>query len=239
MTESYKKIKRKKIYEEVQDTLIDMIKNGELKPGEKLPSVEQLADNFQVGRSAIREALTSLRAMNVIEIKHGEGTYVKDYESSALFSSLSNAILLQPNDVMNLLEVRKIVEFGAVEVAAKNFTEEDKEEIQQAIAMMEEELDQPGELGDEADWKFHMSIAKATHNPILIDLVNNISNLMIHSIKETRRLFIVKEPGYKQASYEEHSRICEAIINRDPVEAKKQMEIHLNHVERLLKSVFH
>ncbi|MDP4087292.1 MAG: GntR family transcriptional regulator, partial [Bacillota bacterium] len=66
---NYKKIKPKKLYEEVAEVIYEMIRTGELKPGQKLDSVQQLAENFQVGRSAIREALTSLRAMGLVEMR--------------------------------------------------------------------------------------------------------------------------------------------------------------------------
>ncbi|MDR6997848.1 DNA-binding FadR family transcriptional regulator [Neobacillus niacini] len=78
---NYKKIKPKKIYEEVAEAIQDMIRTGKIKPGDKLDSVQQLAENFQVGRSAIREALTSLRAMGLVEMKQGEGTYVRLFEN--------------------------------------------------------------------------------------------------------------------------------------------------------------
>lgn len=69
----YKRIQTKKIYEEVADSIINMIKNGELKPGEKIESVEKLAKNFGVGRSAIREALNGLRTMGLVEMRQGKG----------------------------------------------------------------------------------------------------------------------------------------------------------------------
>ena len=80
----YKKIKPKKIYEEVAEAIYEMIRSGQVKPGEKLDSVQQLAENFQVGRSAIREALTSLRAMGLVEMKQGEGTYVNEFETNQI-----------------------------------------------------------------------------------------------------------------------------------------------------------
>src|SRR4051794_30812075 len=109
----YKQIKPKKIYEEVAETLHEAIRNGTLKSGDKLDSVQQLAENFQVGRSAIREALSALRAMGLIEMKQGEGTYVLQFEAQNLTFPLSTAMLMNQEDVRNLLEVRKIIEAGA------------------------------------------------------------------------------------------------------------------------------
>ena len=99
----YKQIKPKKIYEEVAETLHEAIRNGALKPGDKLDSVQQLAENFQVGRSAIREALSALKAMGLIEMKQGEGTYVKQFEAKNIKFPLSTAMLMNKEDVKNLL----------------------------------------------------------------------------------------------------------------------------------------
>ena len=73
----YKSIRPKKIYEEISDLILSMIREGTLKPGDKLLSVHQLAEQFGVGRSAVREALSAVRAMGLIEMRQGEGTYVK------------------------------------------------------------------------------------------------------------------------------------------------------------------
>lgn len=100
-----------------------MIKNGTLKPGDKLLPVHQLAEQFQVGRSAVREALSALRAMGLIEMKQGEGTYVKNFDSSSLTKSLNNRLLMKKEDILNLLEVRKVLEVGAVRAAAAKRTE--------------------------------------------------------------------------------------------------------------------
>ena len=86
--------------------------------------MHQLAEQFQVGRSAVREALSALRAMGLIEMKQGEGTYVKNFDSSSLTKSLNNRLLMKKEDILNLLEVRKVLEVGAVRVAAAKRTED-------------------------------------------------------------------------------------------------------------------
>lgn len=91
----YKQIKTQKIYEEVADALLDMIKNGELKPGDKLDSVQALAESFQVSRSAVREALSALKAMGLVEMKQGEGTYLKEFELNQISQPLSAALLMK------------------------------------------------------------------------------------------------------------------------------------------------
>lgn len=110
----YKQIKTKKIYEEIADALIESIRTGELLPGEKLDSVQALSESFQVSRSAVREALSALKAIGLIEMKQGEGTYVKQFDPEQLTFSLSPAFLMKQHDVTQLLELRTIIETGAV-----------------------------------------------------------------------------------------------------------------------------
>ena len=99
----YKQIKTKKIYEEVADALLEKIKAGELKPGEKLDSVQALSESFQVSRSAVREALSALKAMGLVDMKQGEGTYIREFELQTIcsrkvlyFQNFQNIMLINP-----------------------------------------------------------------------------------------------------------------------------------------------
>ena len=118
-----------------------MIKNGTLKPGDKLLPVHQLAEQFQVGRSAVREALSALRAMGLIEMKQGEGTYVKNFDSSSLTKSLNNRLLMKKEDILNLLEVRKVLEVGAVRVAAAKRTEDNLQNMKHWLDEMAKSIE--------------------------------------------------------------------------------------------------
>nr|WP_307190169.1 GntR family transcriptional regulator [Geomicrobium sp. JCM 19039] len=111
----YERVRSKKIYEEVADSLKGAIEKGDLKPGDRLESVEKLAERFAVGRSAIREALSALRATGLVDIRHGEGTFVRSYESIDLKIPYSSLLLVNPKEIKELLEVRKILEVGSVQ----------------------------------------------------------------------------------------------------------------------------
>lgn len=231
----YKKIKQKKIYEEVAEALLEMIKSGQLKPGDRLDSVEQLATSFQVGRSAIREALSALRAMGLIEIKHGEGTFVKSFDANQIFFPLSIAVLMNKEDVVHLLEVRKILESGNIVLAARNRDERDLRELENILQEMKAEQGN-GEIGEKADYRFHKAIATATHNPLLSALLEQVSGLMMETQRETRRIGLFSQQKTSERLYEEHARIYAAIESRDEEEAQRAMLDHLMDVEKLLKS---
>lgn len=229
----YKQIKPKKIYEEVAEAILHMIQTGQLKPGDKLDSVQQLAENFQVGRAAIREALTALRAMGLIEMKQGEGTYVREFDPAMLSFPISTAILMSKEDVAHLLEVRKLLEVGAAGLAARKRTEEDLRAMQSALTQMREVIGDE-ELGEKADFLFHMAIAEATKNPLLVSLMNNVSGMMMETMRETRRIWLFAKQATTEQLLEDHIAIFEAIREQNIELAQERMKDHLGHVEKVL-----
>ncbi|KFZ42291.1 GntR family transcriptional regulator [Anoxybacillus sp. KU2-6(11)] len=233
MDNVYKQIKPKKIYEEVAEAILHMIQTGQLKPGDKLDSVQQLAENFQVGRAAIREALTALRAMGLIEMKQGEGTYVREFDPAMLSFPISAAVLMNKEDVAHLLEVRKLLEVGAAGVAAKRRTDEDLRAMQSALTQMREAIGDE-ELGEKADFLFHMAIAAATKNPLLVSLMNNVSGMMMETMRETRRIWLFAKQATTEQLLEDHIAIFEAIREQDAELAQERMKDHLGHVEKVL-----
>ncbi|WP_174614850.1 FadR/GntR family transcriptional regulator [Virgibacillus ihumii] len=227
-----KPIKTRKIYEEVSDSFIDMLKKGELQPGNKLDSVEQLAKSFDVSRSAIREALSGLRAMGIVEMRQGEGTYIKEFDASKFSLPVATALIMKRDDIRELSEVRKILEVGAVELAAQNRLQHELEPIEKALLDMKGAKGR-GDIGEKADLDFHLAIAKASHNKMLINLMSSVSDIMVESMRETRRLLLYSEEKSQQL-YKEHERIFAAIKSRNPDGAKDAMLNHLVEVEQVI-----
>ncbi|WP_416825524.1 FadR/GntR family transcriptional regulator [Ectobacillus polymachus] len=232
----YKSIRPKKIYEEVSDAILTMIKDGTLKPGDQLLPVHQLAEEFQVGRSAVREALSALRAMGLIEMRQGEGTYVKSFDASSLTTMLNNTILMDKQDILNLFEVRNILELGAVRAAALRRTDKDIKEMKHRINEMKNSLGNEV-VGQKADYYFHMAIAAASHNNILVELMNHVASTVSESIGETRHLILYGEHTTAEILAEEHQAIFEAIVDGDGEKAQQRMYKHLIGVEKMLSSI--
>lgn len=228
----YKRIKTEKIYEQVADSLITMIKEGRLQPGDKLDSVEQLAKNFGVGRSAIREALSGLRSMGLVEMRQGEGTYVKTFDARLFTLPVSSAFLMKRDDVKELYQVRKILEVGTAVYAAESYADKDLQKMEEALQLM---ADAKGNdiLAEQADIDFHLAIAQATQMNLLIHLMGSVSELISETIRETRRVLLYTEDR-SMILYKEHERIYQAIKNRQADQARERMYEHLENVERLL-----
>ncbi|WP_432356993.1 FadR/GntR family transcriptional regulator [Sporosarcina sp. UB5] len=224
----YKRIKKKKIYEEVADSLIEMIKNKQLNPGDKLDSVEKLANHFGVGRSAIREALSGLRSMGLLEMKQGEGTFVNAFDPTRFTLPVTTAFLMKKDDVKELYELRIILEVGTASLAAKVYKEEDLIPIEKALIVMKN-AEGNEELAASADTDFHMAIASATHNQLLINLMSSVSDLLTEAIRETRKVLLFSR-GQSENLYLEHEQIFNALKNRDSKLAGQYMQQHLEEV---------
>ncbi|MEK3887694.1 FadR/GntR family transcriptional regulator [Bacillus sp. FSL K6-3431] len=228
-----RRIQTKKIYEEVTDALINMIKTAELKPGDKLDSVEQLSEIFHVSRSAVREALSGLRAMGLVVMRQGEGTFVTNFKASNFSLPVTAGLLMKKEDIKELYEVRKILEVGTASSAAIHHKIEDLIPLRDAIEEMKS-LKKIDGVGEDADLRFHMAIARATHNQILIHLMRSVSEIMVNVLRETREVLIYSEKKAAQL-IKEHQLIYDAIKGRQSEKAQKYMLEHLVNVEKSLE----
>ncbi len=231
----YKKIKSKKLYEQVAEAIEQRMVDKKLLPGDRLDSVEQLAKSFDVGRSAIREALTSLQAKGLIEIRHGEGTFVRHLSTEDITIQMPPSSLFNQKDMVEIFEVRALLELGAIEKAAKHRSQNQLLALQEAIHIME------GALTDhlassEADFLFHMTIAAAADNQLLVKMLEHISKPLADQIHQTRVLLKTTKPQALERLHDEHIAIYEAIERQDAPAAKEAMSRHLATVKELVFS---
>ncbi|MCD8842458.1 FadR family transcriptional regulator [Staphylococcus arlettae] len=228
------KISNVKIYEQVADLLLEQIKTGEYEVGDKLPSIQKLAQNYGVSVASIREALNALRTIGVIEIKQGYGTFIKQkepifFEIGEKFNSLTQ--------VEELLELREIIERTTVGKAAIQRSATDLENMKKVLTDMGKAVSD-GTSGEAADLQFHLSIAQAANNSLLVELMNNISGLMQDSMKETRKIFIYSKQKTMEKLYEEHEAIYLAIEQQQEEQAIAAMEAHLSEIKATILQNF-
>lgn len=229
-----KPIKTKKIYEEIIEQIRVLVVKGDLKAGDRLPSERDLAVRLNVSRASVREALSALEMMGLVEIRSGEGTFIQKVNLDSVMTPLTWVLSMEKDTVLELLEVRKMLEGQTVALAAKRAVSEDLRELEDALKAMLEDL-QTGQIGEQADLRFHYAVAKASKNKILLRLMNAISDTMHQTLKASRvRLY--EEQVTPERLYKEHVHILEAIIERKDDEARQFMLEHLAGVEeRLLK----
>jgi GntR family transcriptional regulator, transcriptional repressor for pyruvate dehydrogenase complex len=225
-----KPIKTRKIYEEIVEQIRELVARGELKPGDRLPSERDLVERLQVSRASIREALSALEMMGLLEVRSGEGTYVRKLGSESVVAPLAWMITMEKGTVLELLEVRKILEVQAVGLAALHADELDLKELSEALDDMRNDLSNTSSGGEQADLRFHFAITRATKNKILVRLMDTISDLMQHVLK-TSRCKLYQGKYTPSLLFQEHIVIYEAIKQKDSKRASDLMLRHLTGVE--------
>ncbi len=225
----FKPIKTKKIYEEIVEQIRQLIRDGDLNPGDRLLSERELSERLRVSRASVREALSALEIMGLIEVRPGEGTFIRQTSVDSIIGPMALILSMEKDTIMELLQVRKVLEVEAVGLAAARASEEEKLLIKQAIEQMESDLKQ-GRLGEEADHKFHFAIAGATGNSILMRLMNTISDTMQHTLLASRKR-LYESKGTPERLYTEHRQIYQAVAAGDVELARQLMYSHLEKVE--------
>ncbi|MGG4489174.1 FadR/GntR family transcriptional regulator [Metabacillus idriensis] len=218
------KISTRKVSDTISEQIEKMILDGSIAAGEKLPSVRELCERFGVGRSAVRDAITALKGKGLVVVKQGEGTYVSKFDSRKIFSHA--VMLTNANDVTELFQVRKIVETGMAEMAACNRSEKD---LKQMNMILSTQTDAPWE----DDYQFHLSIAKATGNALLIQFVQVISTTIKHAMIDFHQ-FIKCDNEAIETIAVHHERIFESISSGKPNQSSEYMLQHLTFVESIL-----
>lgn len=228
------RIRHPKIYEEIANQLKDKIVGGELQPGDKLPSTRELSELYGVGMSTVREALSALKAMGLVESRQGEGSYVKHAAVPGSALPPLDTLLLNKQTILELLEVRKSLETAVAGIAADKRTDSDLQELRSIVATMESCVgdEQAGEL---ADIQFHQTLARATHNTIMANLLDTISGQMETAIRETRRLQLYANMSASERLLKDHQTIFAAVEAGDREAASTAMHAHLRYVEAVLQ----
>jgi len=225
-------VKRKTICDEIVDQIKQMIRNGELKPGEKLPGERDLAKLLNVGRSSVREAILVLSSIGLVR-KSLEGAFINDkFELSYL--DLTYSLLLNESDYAELYEARKLIETITVELAAQKADVEDISSLEEVLGeMSDDSLSVDDFAGLDAD--FHANIALASRNKVLFEFISRISDLLRSQVAEKITRFKKDNKGINifQKTFNEHRAVLDAIKNKDTVKAKKLMCEHLNSAESI------
>jgi len=220
-------------YEEIKDQLMRMILDGKLKVGDKLPSTKEMSESFGVGRSTTREALSALKAMGLIEIRQGGGCRVIHNVPTEIAMPELDSIRMNRNVLLELLEARQSLEVSNAAIAAAKRTETDLAEFRTLIEAMEKSIGHDLE-GERTDLLFHLTLAKATHNSIMVRLFESIANQLETAIREVRRVEIYANRQVAERLYREHSAIFDAVFRQNPDLAAQTMKQHLQHVENIL-----
>jgi GntR family transcriptional repressor for pyruvate dehydrogenase complex len=227
-------IRREPMAAEIARRLVDYLLSGGIEPGARIPSERQLAESFGVGRSAVREAIAALTLIGLIEVRHGDGTYLKRPDSPLLPQVVEWGLLLGEKRTSDLVEARILIEVDIAALAAQRRTEQDVADLAEILGRMERESRDDAPVGAfvDADVAFHLRLAETARNSALRDVLSSIQALLRAWIGR-----VIAE-GYRDLSYNEHVPILAAVKACDPRAAEAAMDAHMRSAaSRLQKAL--
>jgi len=228
----YEPIQSERLYERIVSQIERRIEDGDLKVGDQLPAERELAEQFAVSRTAVREAVKALRQKGLVEIRPGRGTFITNGTSDTIRHSLGMLMKIGATKGSgNLVEVREILEPEIAALAATRITDEYITAMQEAVKIMDTALGNV-DIFVEADLDFHLALAEATQNPIVPILMDSIIDLLREQRKRTG---LTK--GGLQRGQAHHKKILDAVTRRDAEAARKAMQEHMKQVRKDSKAL--
>jgi DNA-binding FadR family transcriptional regulator len=230
-------MKPQRLSDQIAKTLEAMIANGQVNPGERLPSERDLSARLKVSRPSLREAIQKLNSKGLLSTHRGGGTYVCDKLEPSFVSPLLSLLQEQPESRFDVLEIRYALEGTAAYYAALRGTDEDKENIRHHFEEMELKHGSSDPM-DEArgDAAFHLSIVEASHNLVLLHVMRGLFTLLQSSISHNLDKLYTLPRVFDPLSHQ-HRRLMNAIIEGDPGKARTAAQQHLIFVEESLQQI--
>ncbi|OUR75938.1 hypothetical protein A9Q83_16360 [Alphaproteobacteria bacterium 46_93_T64] len=205
--------------------LLPYIRYHRLKPGDRLPSERDLCSKFKASRNSVREALTALEIMRVVERRPNSGIFLKelskDTSVDAMVMFQDAGVPLLHEEIVDFLETRRILEIEAFRLACERRTEEDIEKIEKILKQCEDEIEEGNSLG-ELDAVFHLALVGAAHNQVYVRLVNSF-----YLTSRKRRKVFFKSKEQCQRSHKDHLKLFQSLVDRDFESAEIVLNSHL------------
>ena len=221
----YKAVRASRLYEQIVEQIEESIREGRLKPGEQLLAERELAQQFGVSRTAVREAVKTLSEKGLVEAYSGRGTFVTSGRSQSMRNSLNS--FMKSGDLQNstyVAEMREILEPEFTALAAVRIGEQHLAMMREAVAVMDRSMEQP-DAYIEADLDFHLALAEAAGNPLILSLLDSLVGVL-----REQRLGIFAVIGGPDRGQVHHKLILQAIEQRSAAKARKAMRAHLEQV---------
>jgi GntR family transcriptional regulator, transcriptional repressor for pyruvate dehydrogenase complex len=220
-------VKRTAIHQEIVDQIEKLLDNGRLKHGDQLPPERRLAEIFHTSRHSVREAIRTLVQKGLLRSRIGSGTYVIIEDRPSVVDYLSRAVLEDRHELPEIFQFRRMIEPQIAALAAENA---DAENLRRLQELVEKQKNAEGdfELFADLDQMFHRDLARATHNRILLKVVERLNDILMKS-----RVEIARNQDRMKLAVDFHAKILEAVANRDGNKAAEIMQSHLSRVEQL------
>lgn len=234
MDHPFSAIRQSKVSEDIVEQIKKLIRDGQLKPGERLPSERQLAQILEVGRSSLREAINSLAMMGLVEVRQRKGIYVGTVSTPLISDPLRQMMAADRNSFKDLYDIRIDIEVASAMAAAENRSEEQLAVIASCLASMR------GADGDhsyhtQSDLTFHLAIAEATDNFLRLHIIKEIFDIARSQLNIALETITALQ-GNIDVIYRQHSEIYKAISDKNRQGAGAAMRSHLQWVKTELNT---
>ncbi len=221
-----KSIKRTRISEEIVNQVYGLLREGVLKPGDRLPPERELAQQLNVSRASVREAVRLLDMMGIVVVRPGAGTFIREDTVEAILQAFSTLLSDDACKAADVFEMRLLLEPHIAALAAQRASERDIRRMREILDAQEADI-AGGGTGVESDADFHFAIARATQNSALVTVTHAISGVLSQSREDT-----LLSPERSRLSLKSHRRILAAIERRQPDEAQEAMRQHIAEIDR-------
>ncbi len=219
------RITRETLSEQVTERLMEYITAQQLKAGDLLPSETSLGNSFGVSRPVIREALKNLEGKGILEIVNGKGAIIRPIDSVPLRMFFQRAMQMEQHPILEMMEVRRGLEVQAAELAARRRTERDLQAMRRIVRLMRENLDNLDAF-THLDVEFHLQVASASHNAILVYLVESIRDALRNTIMAGLKS---RGPALEVETIQRtHETLLETLEKGDPQAAMQAMLLHFD-----------
>ncbi|HEY0828543.1 MAG TPA: FadR/GntR family transcriptional regulator [Bacilli bacterium] len=220
-------IEKVTLAQNIVQQLIEIIMNGTIKPGDKLPAEKQLMELFGVGRSSLREAIRALITLGLVEVKVPEGTFVSKSLGGFFTKHLALMSRISFDNIIDLVEARIAIEVDIAEIAARKATQEDNAKLNEVLISMREAKENEQFLS--ADLQFHLILAEIAKNSFMLHVMN-----ILRDVTREWILKVIQLPTTRELATKQHEKIAKAIKNNDVAAAGTAMREHLEAVSELL-----
>jgi GntR family transcriptional repressor for pyruvate dehydrogenase complex len=222
-------IEKQDLRQRVVGRIVELIRTGNLRPGDRLPPERELVEIFAISRPSLREAMRALSTLGIVESRHGGGTFVTALDARTLLAPLDIFLQLSQVNIEDTFESRRIIEIEIVRKAATNAKRADIADLKEMIAAHQKIQKDP--VGFRIlDSRFHEKLSSMAGNAVLQRVAYGLYNMDLHIRRRA-----TAEPGLISQSTEDHAGIAAAIVAHDPERAAAAMARHLTHIQESTK----
>ena len=222
---------QEKLYKTIVNQIRKMIVSGVLKKGDQLPSERELASQFGVSRTAVREAIKSLSEIGLVDIMVGKGTFVSNNTTDRIVESFNLLLHVEQVKMKDLHSARNVLETPIAKMAARNRTDENIERLKILLIEMESTQEQTKKFIN-ADPEFHIELAPASGNTAYTVLIQAIIQIL-----KSERTYAMNFKDQTMSALDHHKEILEFVINQDEHGAEIAMQSHLDDVQHVINSI--